>query len=96
MLAYNLPFRALRSNYLYHPQAAGGSFMPSRWLERDRFRTSHIEAKGSASFLEKRSKKLFFNWAVLVSLPQSQRKQKFFAPLFFKKAATSCFQRAPS
>jgi hypothetical protein len=41
----------------------------------------------SASFLKKRSKKLLLIWAVVVSTPQPQRNQKFFAPLFFKKAA---------
>jgi hypothetical protein len=46
----------------------------------------------SASFLKKRSKKLFFSWAVLVSTPQSHRSKK---PLFFKKAAAYPFRPKP-
>jgi hypothetical protein len=49
----------------------------------------------SASFLKKRSKKLFLIWAVLVSPPPAHRGQKFFAPLFFKKAATFLFPLKP-
>jgi hypothetical protein len=51
--------------------------------------------KGSASFLKKRSKKLLLNRAVLVSPPEAQPNQKFFAPLFFKKAATLLFSLKP-
>jgi hypothetical protein len=46
--------------------------------------------KGSASFLKKRSKKLFLTWAVLVSLPPAQPKQKFLLS-FFQKAALSFY-----
>jgi len=54
-----------------------------------------FKRRGSAFFLKKRSKKLLLIWALLVSLPQSQRNQKFFAPLFYKKAAAYLFPLKP-
>jgi hypothetical protein len=47
------------------------------------------ETKESASFLKKRSKKLFCSWAVLVSPPPAQISKSFLRRFFFKKAATS-------
>jgi len=44
-----------------------------------------VEGEEKRFFFEKRSKKFSLLWAVLVSTPQSKRKQKFFAPLFSKK-----------
>jgi hypothetical protein len=38
---------------------------------------------------KKKQKNFFCSWAVLVSTPPAQSNQKFFAPLFFKKAAAS-------
>jgi hypothetical protein len=46
-------------------------------------------------FFEKRSKKLFCSWAMLVSLPPAQPNQRFFAPLFFKKVAAFLFSTKP-
>ena len=48
--------------------------------------------RGRLLFVNK--KKFFVDLAVLVSAPQAQ-KQKFFAPLFFKKAAASLFPAQP-
>jgi hypothetical protein len=45
--------------------------------------------QGRTTFCEQKvAKKLYLLRAHAARTPQAQRKQKFFAPLFFKKAAT--------
>jgi hypothetical protein len=46
------------------------------------------EIREGLLFLKKRSKKTFLNWAVLVSVPQSQTSKSFCAA-FFKKRPLS-------
>jgi hypothetical protein len=48
-----------------------------------------LEGSQALLFVNKSSKKTLIIWATAVENSQFQIKQKFFAPLFFKKAAAS-------
>jgi hypothetical protein len=54
-----------------------------------------LEAKGKASFLKTRSKKLFFNLGRAGFSGMGPKEQKFFEPLFSKKAAHFLLLLAP-
>jgi hypothetical protein len=55
--------------------------------ERDRFRTSHVQAQSKSSFCEAKEAKNFFDQGLADVSATVPVGRKFLAPLFFKKAA---------